>query len=315
MSAVQTPARSAPAPTRHRRRMHRPQRRAAIILMAPFFVFFLVAFVAPILDAIYQSLLQTHRSGYLGLGKSTTVFAGLSNYALALREPDFIAAYGRVLLFGVVQVPVMIILATALAFLLESVSRRWAGFFRATYFLPYGVPGVIASLLWSYLYVPGVSPIVSLFNDVGIHLDFLGFHTVLWSIANIVLWEFAGYNMLIIVAQLKSIPDDLIESARVDGAGPWRTNLYVRLPLIRPALILTIVFSIIGTLQLFNEPQVLSQVSSYITTTYTPNISAYNQSFTNNNTNLASAEAVILALVAAILSFSFLKLVTRRRSR
>jgi multiple sugar transport system permease protein len=293
----------------------RPQRRAAVILVAPFFAVFAVAFVAPILDAIYQSLLKTQRSGYLGLGASHTVFAGLGNYSLALHEPDFISSFGRVLLFGVVQVPVMIVGATVLAFLLEMVSRRWSSFFRATFFLPYGVPGVIASLLWGFLYVPGVSPIVSLFKDIGINVNFLGYHAVLWSIANIVLWEFIGYNMLIIIAQLKAIPGDLIEAARVDGAGAWKTNLHVRLPLIRPALILTVVFSIIGTLQLFNEPEVLSTYSSYITTTYTPNISAYNQSFTDNNTNLASAEAVVLALVAAVLSFGFLRLVTKKGAK
>ena len=290
----------------------RPQRRAAVILAAPFFVLFLAAFVAPIIDAVYNSLLKTQRSGYLGLGGSRTVFAGLSNYSLAFHEPDFLASYGRVLLFGVVQVPVMIVLATTLAFLLEMLSRRSSSFFRATFFLPYGVPGVIASILWGFLYVPGISPIVSLLNHAGINVDFLGYREVLWSIANIVVWEFAGYNMLIIVAQLKAIPGDLIESARVDGAGTWKTNLRIRLPLIRPALILTIVFSIIGTLQLFNEPEVLSTYSPYITTTYTPNISAYNQAFTDNNIYLASAEAVILALVAAVLSFGFLRLVTRR---
>jgi multiple sugar transport system permease protein len=293
----------------------RPQRRAAVILVAPFLIVFIIAFVAPILDAIYQSFLKVHRSGYLGLGTSHTTFAGFGNYSLALHEPDFISSFGRVLLFGVVQVPVMIVLATLLAFLLDLVSRRWSAFFRAAFFLPYGVPGVIASLLWGFLYVPGVSPIVSLFKDIGINVNFLGYHGVLWSIANIVLWEFAGYNMLIIIAQLKAISGDLIESAQVDGAGTWRTNLYIRLPLIRPALILTVVFSIIGTLQLFNEPEVLSTYSSYITTTYTPNISAYNQSFTDNNTNLASAEAVILALVAAVLSFGFLKLVTKKGAK
>lgn len=289
----------------------RNQRRAAVLLTAPFFVVFLVAFIAPILDAIYQSLLTTSRSGYLGLGGSRTSFAGLSNFSLALHAPDFVASFGRVLLFGVVQVPVMIVLATVLAFLLEMVSGRWSAFFRASFFLPYGVPGVIASLLWGFLYVPGVSPIVSLLNDIGLNPSFLGYHSVLWSIANIVVWEFAGYNMLIILAQLKAIPDELIEAAKVDGASVWKTNLRVRLPLIRPALILTLVFSIIGTLQLFNEPQVLTTYSSYITTTYTPNMSAYNQSFTNNNTNLASAEAVILAIVAAVLSFGFLRLVNR----
>lgn len=290
----------------------RQQRRAAVILGAPFFVLFIVAFVAPILNAVYNSLLKTVHGGYLGLGSSHTVFAGLSNYSEALHEPEFLASYGRVLLFGIVQVPVMIVLATVLAFLLDLLSRRWASFFRATFFLPYGVPGVIASILWGFLYVPGISPIVSLLNDMGINVNFLGYNEVLWSIANIVVWEFAGYNMLIIIAQLKAIPGDLIEAARADGAGMWKTNLHIRLPLIRPALILTVVFSIIGTLQLFNEPQVLATYSPYITSSYTPNISAYNQAFTDNNINLASAQAVILALVAAILSFGFLRLVTRR---
>jgi multiple sugar transport system permease protein len=293
----------------------RSQRRAAVALMTPFFLVFLVAFIAPILDAIYQSVLKTQRSGYLGLGATRTVFAGLGNYDLALHQPNFVSSFARVLLFGVVQVPVMIVLATMLALLLEMVSRRWNSLFRATFFLPYGVPGVIASLLWGFLYVPGVSPIVSVLGDIGLHVNFLGYRSVLWSIANIVVWEFAGYNMLIIVAQLKAIPGDLVESAKVDGAGTWKTNLFVRLPLIRPALILTLVFSIIGTLQLFNEPQVLTTYSSYVTTSYTPNISAYNQSFTDNNTNLASAEAVILALVAAVLSFGFLKLVTRKGAK
>ncbi len=291
------------------------QRRAVLALTAPFFAFFLLAFVAPICYAIYESLLKVNRSGPLGLGGSSLEFAGLSNYSLALRQSDFLQSFGRVLLFGVVQVPVMIVLATALALLLEMLSARWAGFFRAVYFLPYGVPGVIASLLWGFLYVPGVSPIVSLIHDMGINVNFLGYHTILWSIANIAVWEFAGYNMLIIVAQLKSIPHDLIEAARVDGAGIWRIDWHVRLPLIKPALTLTLVFSIIGTLQLFTEPQVLMTYTGYITTNYTPNLSAYNQSFTNNNTNLASAEAVILALVAAVLSFGFLKLVTRRSNR
>ncbi len=290
----------------------RQQRRATVILAAPFFLLFLVAFVAPILDAVYNSLLKTVHGGYLGFGSSQTVFAGLSNYFLALHEPEFLASYGRVLLFGIVEVPVMIVLATVLAFLLEMLSRRWASFFRATFFLPYGVPGVIASILWGFLYVPGISPIVALLNDMGINVNFLGYREVLWSIANIVVWEFAGYNMLIIIAQLKAIPGDLIEAARADGAGLWKTNWHIRLPLIRPALILTVVFSIIGTLQLFNEPQVLTTYSPYITSSYTPNISAYNQAFTDNNINLASAEAVILAVVAAVLSFGFLSLVTRR---
>jgi multiple sugar transport system permease protein len=205
----------------------------------------------------------------------------------------------------------MVVLATALALLLDSASARGVRFFRTAYFLPYGVPGVIASILWGFLYVPGVSPLVDILGSLGVHVDFLGGNTVLWSVANIVTWEFAGYNMLVIVAQLRTVPAELYESAHIDGARAWQVVRHVKLPLLRPALILTTVFSIIGTLQLFAEPLVLKPVSNSIDMTYTPNLSAYNEAFTNNDYNLAAAEAVLLALTAFVLSFGFLRLINK----
>jgi multiple sugar transport system permease protein len=174
------------------------------------------------------------------------------------------------------------------------------------------VPGVIASILWGFLYTPGLSPLVSLGSAVGLHIDFLGGGSVLWSIANIVTWQYAGYNMLVIVAQLKSIDSDLFEAASIDGANAWQMITRIKLPLIRPAIVLTTVFTIIGTIQLFAEPLVLKPLSSAITSSFTPNLSAYNEAFTNNNYSLAAAESVLLALVACAFSFGFLKLVTRR---
>jgi multiple sugar transport system permease protein len=206
------------------------------------------------------------------------------------------------MLFGVVQVTVMIVAATALALLLEAASARFPGFFRTAYFLPYGIPGVIATILWSFLYVPGLSPIVDALGIVGISVDFLGPNMVLWSIANIVTWTYTGYNMLIIIAQLKSIPGDLYEAAKIDGAGAFRIVTSIQLPLIRPALMLTIIFSIIGTLQLFAEPQVLSAMSPGINSEYTPNMSAYAFAFQYNDMGMAAAEAVIIAVSAFVLS-------------
>jgi multiple sugar transport system permease protein len=255
------------------------------------------------------------RSGALGLGPATIGFAGLDNYALALQQSAFLESFARVLLFGVVQIPVMLLLSTALALALDTLSHRWAGILRAAYFLPYGVPGVIASILWGFLYVPGVSPLTDLLGRVGLAPDFLGYDTALWSIANIVIWEFAGYNMLVIVAQLKAIPQELYEAARIDGASAWQTAMRIKLPLARPALVLTGVFSIIGTLQLFAEPLVIKPLTPAVTTSYTPNLSAYNEAFANNNIYLAAAESVILALVASVLSFGFLSLVNRREGR
>ncbi|MPY56929.1 carbohydrate ABC transporter permease [Streptomyces spongiae] len=294
-----------------RRGTARPDR-AAWGFLLPFVALFLFVFVLPLGYAVYESLLKPIRSGPLGLGPATIGFAGLDNYTLALQQSDFLGSFGRVLLFGIVQVPVMLLLATVLALVLDTLSQRWAGILRAAYFLPYGVPGVIASILWGFLYVPGVSPLVDLLGRIGLAPDFLGYHGVLWSIANIVIWEFTGYNMLVIVAQLKSIPQELYEAARIDGASSWQTAVRIKLPLARPALVLTGVFSIIGTLQLFAEPLVIKPLTSSVTSAYTPNLAAYNEAFANNNIYLAAAESVILALVASVLSFGFLSLVNRK---
>jgi multiple sugar transport system permease protein len=288
------------------------RRRAVAGFLMPFLLLYAAFFILPIGYAVYQSLLKTERSGPLGLGGSRRVFAGLSNYAAALTDAAFVDSILRVLLFAAVQVPLMIVLATALALLLDSASARGVPLFRGAYFLPYGVPGVIASILWGFLYIPGVSPIVDILAHAGIQADFLGSGTVLWSVANIVTWEFAGYNMLVVVAQLKAIDSDLYEAARIDGANAWQVVRHVKLPLIRPAIVLTTVFTIIGSLQLFAEPLVLRPISTAINTSYTPNLAAYTQAFVNNNYGLAAAQAVILAIVACVFSFGFLRLVGQR---
>ncbi|MGP3983594.1 carbohydrate ABC transporter permease [Streptomyces sp. KR80] len=294
-------------PTRVRRRRNT----APIAFVAPFLSLFLLFFVVPIGYAVYQSVMGVQRSGPLGLGGTEDVFVGFGNYTEALSDSAFVHSIGRVLVFAAVQIPVMIVLATALALLLDSASARGVRLFRTAYFLPYGVPGVIASILWGFLYVPGVSPVVEVLGGLGVRADFLGGSTVLWSIANVVTWEFAGYNMLVIVAQLRTVPGELYEAARIDGASAWQTVCHVKLPLLRPALVLTTVFSIIGTLQLFAEPLVLKPVSTSIDSAYTPNLSAYNEAFTKDNYNLAAAEAVLLALATCLLSFGFLRLINR----
>ena len=281
-------------------------------LLGPFLIIFTLTMVLPLLFALYESVTGVERSGAFGEGGTSPVFVGLTNYITALSAPAFVESLGRVLLFAVVQVPVMILLATTLALLLDAASAWGVTFFRSAYFLPYGVPGVIASILWGFLYTPGLSPLVSLGSVFGLHFDFLGGGSILWSIANIVTWQYAGYNMLVIVAQLKSIDADLFEAASIDGANAWQVITRIKLPLIRPAIVLTTVFTIIGTIQLFAEPLVLKPLSSAVTSSFTPNLSAYNEAFTNNNYNLAAAESVLLALVACAFSFGFLKLVTRR---
>ena len=285
---------------------------APYLFLTPFGIFFLMFFIIPIFYAIYQSLFRSQRSG-LGLGAPTISFNGLGNYHDVLVDSNFYAGIGRVLLLGVIQVPVMLILALILALLMDSTVVRLKSFFRVAFFIPYGVPGVIGALLWGFLYNAQLSPIVGGVHAVGLtSFDPLNGSTILWSIANIITWEYTGYNMLIIFASLQSIPEQLYEAARLDGCTGIGIAWYIKVPLVAPALVLTCVLSIIGTLQLFTEPQVLSQIANSITSTYTPNLYAYFSAFSNNNYFFTAALSVVLAVVTFILSFSFLRLTQRQ---
>ncbi|GAA1870287.1 sugar ABC transporter permease [Paeniglutamicibacter psychrophenolicus] len=304
--SVGTPTRSTIPKTRTSGR----QARTAALLLAPFAVIFLGMYLAPLCFAVYRSLFVLKRDG-LGLTAPTLVFDPFTNYLKAFTDPVFIESLGRVLLFGVVQVPVMLALATGLALLIDSRSARAKGFFRLTSFLPYAVPGVIAALMWSFLYSGTSSPINALLAPLGIEIPFLGQDMVLWSVANIVTWGWTGYNMIIIYAALQSIPGEILEAAKIDGASAWNIAWNIKIPMVRPALILTAVFSIIGTAQLYNEPKVLQSVSGgSIDSAFTP-IMAAQAATAAQNYPYAAATSVILAVLVGILSITFFKITNR----
>jgi multiple sugar transport system permease protein len=215
-----------------------------------------------------------------------------------------------VLLFGIVQVPIMLGLALVLALVLDSGLVRGKRFFRLAFFLPYAVPGVVAAIMWGYLYSPNLSP----FTAVTANVDLLSADFVLWAMANVVTWVYAGYNMLIIYSALLAVPTEIYEAARIDGAGQFRTAWSIKIPLVMPAIVLTTVFSIIGTLQLLAEPQVFRSFSSAVSSTYTPNLTVYSTSSVPNF-HLAAAFSVVLAIATFVLSFSFLKFTQRKGIR
>ncbi|MGW0802613.1 carbohydrate ABC transporter permease [Nonomuraea sp. NPDC002799] len=281
-------------------------RRTIAIFIAPFGILFLVFFAAPILYATWKSLYVVQRTGTYG--PATQVFGGLSQYVQVFQDATFWESVGRVLLFGVVQVPIMIGLALLFALLLDSPLLRGKRFFRLAFFAPYAVPGVIAAIMWGYLFSPTVSPFSVLTSKV----DFLSGDLVLWAIVNVVTWVFVGYNMLIIYSSLLAIPAEIYEAARLDGAGQLRIAWSVKIPMVMPALVLTVVFSIIGTLQLLAEPQVFTQFTSTVTSTYTPNLVVY-ATASVPNFNFAAAFSVVLALATFVLSFGFLRF-TRRKA-
>jgi multiple sugar transport system permease protein len=290
------------------------QRGAVFLFVGPFLVLFLFVFVAPIIYSAVESLFSRQVSG-LGLGGSTTVFVGFANFEKVLTDSTFWHGAGRVFLFGVVQIPVMLVVALAFALLLDSIAARGVAAFRLAFFLPYAIPGSVAALLWAYLYIPQLSPYSALLAHIGLHPQFLGPDTVLWAIANITTWTYTGYNMLIIYATLKAINPDLYEAARIDGASEWAIALKVKVPQVRNALVLTGVLSIIGTLQLFTEPTILESISTAVNSTFTPTMYSFNAAFTSDNAGIASAASIIIAAMAGFLSVIYYRIAQREGRR
>jgi multiple sugar transport system permease protein len=289
------------------------QRGVILLFVGPFVALFLFVFAAPIVYSAVESLYSRRASG-LGLGGAKLTFVGLDNFRQVLTDTVFTRGVGRVFLFGVIQIPVMLIGALALALLLDSVAARGVSAFRAAFFLPYALPGSVAALLWAYLYIPQLSPYSAVLSRLGLQVQFLGPSTVLWAIANITTWTYTGYNMLIIYASLKAISPDLYEAARIDGAGEWSIALRIKVPAVRNALVLSGVLSIIGTLQLFTEPTILQSISTTVDINYTPTMFAFNAAFTSDDTGLASAASLVIAVMAGILSVIYYRVAQRDRS-
>ncbi|ROU00167.1 carbohydrate ABC transporter permease [Histidinibacterium lentulum] len=298
-------ARVAPARATRRRRLARVPL-APYLFCLPFVLAFLAMVIFPMGYAAWLSLFQERMVG-------GTIFVGLANYAFVIADPKFWRGIQNVLWFGMVQIPVMLSLALVLALILDSSLVRARGLFRAVFYMPYAVPTVIAALIWGYLYGPSYGPFTQLADAMGWSRPaFLTERGMLWSIGNIVTWEYTGYNMIILFAALQAVPRDLEEAASLDGAGPVAFALHIKLPLIVPALMLCAIFSIIGTFQLFNEPQILQSLApQVIRTDYTPNVYAYSLAFTSIQYNLAAAVSFVLAAILAVVSYVFIRLTSR----
>jgi multiple sugar transport system permease protein len=270
---------------------------------------FLAMLVLPLAYAAYLSLFQERLIG-------GTVFAGLDNYTRALTDPRLLQGVGRVALFFVIQVPVMLVVALLAALAIDSGLLRVAKVFRLGIFLPYAVPSVVAALMWGYLYGPDFGPFAQLAGKLGLAAPkFLTSDWMLGSLANIVTWEFTGYNMIILYAALRAVPHELYEAAAVDGAGAIRTAWSIKIPALRPALLVCLIFSVIGSFQLFNEPQLMQRLApSVIDSAYTPNLYGYSLAFTGQEVNYAAAVSFLLGGVIVVASYAVL-FVTTRRSR
>ncbi|WP_033518399.1 carbohydrate ABC transporter permease [Bifidobacterium scardovii] len=267
--------------------------------MWPFAVVFVFVFIVPIVYAVYISFFQKKMIG-------GNVFVGVANYVRLFGDAQFWSSVGRVALFTVVQVPIMLFLAAAMALCLDSMKLHGTKFFRISTFLPYAVPAVVSTMIWGFVYGAKYGLVGSLNDVLGTHIDVLDPSVLLAAIGNINTWEFTGYNMLIFYSSLSTIPHSLYEAASIDGASEWGIVKSIKLPELKGSLAITVIFSIIGSFQLFNEPSILQNMvpGNAITTYYTPNMYAYNLSFTGNQSNYAAALAIVMAVITMGIAYA-----------
>ncbi|HEY0247980.1 MAG TPA: sugar ABC transporter permease [Gryllotalpicola sp.] len=288
---------TAPPVRRRRSALQRRVSLAGIGFVTPFMIGLALLIIAPIVYAIYLSLFRTQLIG-------GTAFVGFGNYATLLQDAKFWASFLRVLLFLVVQVPIMLVLSLIAALALDSARLHGVGFFRIAIFLPYAVPGVVAALLWGFIYGNQFGLTAWVNSAFGWHLAPLAPSWILGSIGNIVTWEFMGYNMLIFYSALRVIGTELYEAAEIDGAGAWRIIFNIKMPALRGSIVIAVIFSIIGSFQLFNEPNLLQSLApNSITSYFTPNMYAYNLSFAGQQFNYSATVAIVMGIITGVISY------------
>ncbi|MGY0021611.1 carbohydrate ABC transporter permease [Streptomyces sp. cg35] len=317
MSTITRPTTAATARTRRSatapaRRTGRASRRVAVgVLLGPFVALLLAVFILPTLYALYLSFFSTTHEG-LGFGNAHTAWAGLRNYAAVLDDPSFVRGVGITLLYALVFIPAVVAGALVLALLFDSGWIRARPLSQTVLFVPHAVPGIIATVIWLYLYTPGISPVLGALEDLSVDVDFLSLDMLVPSLVNIAMWSGLGYTTVIFFAALRAIPPDVTEAAAVDGAGPVRTALRIKVPMIRSTVTTIVIFTTIGALQLFTEPMLLSKTSPLVGPRFTPSMYIYDAAFTRNNYGLAAAASMLLLGVCCLLSFAVTRVTAER---
>jgi lactose/L-arabinose transport system permease protein len=271
------------------------------IFISPFFILFVIFMLYPLIYSLVLSFSEW-RAG-------TVTFVGLENYKKLFVDPLFWKSLGITGLILVVQVPLMLILATIVATVLNSNSLKFKGVFRLAFFLPVLIDLVTYSLVFSLI-----------FNEnYGMINQFLGLFKIepikwisdeFWAKLLIIIaltWRWTGYNAVIILSGLQNIPKDLYESASIDGAGKITQFFKITMPMLRPVLLFCCILSTIGTLQLFAEPFVLTDGGPRHETT-TIILYLYDKAFSSFDFGLASAGAYVLTTIIGILSYLQIRL-------
>lgn len=231
---------------------------AGLLLAAPALVVIAVFFFLPVLAALALSL--TDFDLYALADSSYLRFVGLRNYVQLLGNPLFWQALGNTLYFTVFGVPLSMAVSVGAAVLVHSRLARCRGLFRTALFAPVVTTVVAVAVIWRYLLHTRYGLINFGLGKLGISpVDWLGDpHYAMPAIILFAVWKNFGYNMVIVLAALQNIPEDLYEAAELDGAGAWQQFARITLPMLGPTLLFVSIMTVAGYFQLFAEPYVMT---------------------------------------------------------
>ena len=282
--------------TRGRLRIPSEANRAAWFFLAPALALIGIFFFLPVAAAMLLSLTDFDLYGIAS--PLNTRFIGLRNYSRLLQTPDFWLALKNTFYFAFVGGPLTIAVSLGAALLLSSKLVRFKSVFRTIYFTPFVTTLVAVAIVWRYLYHTRYGFFNYGLSLIGIEpIDWLGDPN--WAMPAIILmavWKSFGYNMLIFIAGLQAIPDELYDAAAIDGAGPFRRFFNITLPMLSPTLVFVTVITMIGYFQLFAEPYVMTQGGPLRSTTSVV-LLMYEEGFRWWRMGYAAAIAFVLFIV------------------
>ncbi|MBC7655864.1 MAG: sugar ABC transporter permease [Frankiaceae bacterium] len=284
---------------------------AGWMFAGPALLVIVLFFALPVLAALGLSL--TDFDIYALADLDNLRFVGFDNYLALLVNPLFWKALGNTFYFVIVGVPLSVAVSLGAALLLQSKLGRFKPFFRTAFFAPVVTTVVAVAVIWRYLFHTKYGLVNWGLGGLGIDpIDWLGDpHWAMPTIIVFAVWKNFGYNMIIFLAGLQAIPEDLYEAARIDGASAWSQFRHVTLPLLGPILLLVSILTMAGYFQLFAEPYVMTQggpLQSTVSVLYL----MYEQGFKWWNLGAASAVAFVLFVLMAGITSGLLWIARRR---
>ncbi|MBW7454064.1 carbohydrate ABC transporter permease [Paenibacillus sepulcri] len=224
------------------------------LFISPFFIGFAVIGLVPILYTLYLSFTKWD-------GFSDPIYVGVANYTRLLHDSFFYQTIGNTLIIWILSIVPQLILALILALVLNEKFIRGKHFFRAVYYFPHIVTPVTLGVMFSLMFDWQTGSINKLLLQIGLIDDPVNwFNSPWWSriiVAGVICWQYFGFNMIVFIAGLQAIPDEVYEAAAMDGATKRQTAMKITLPMLRPVFLFTMITSVIGGLQLFDAPLML----------------------------------------------------------